>query len=447
MKKLVMLAISLLLMCSLCILPAYAAEAELSTTQTIDVSTMEEENARWIANVGGGSFDLADLAGAQIEDAEVGNGKAISMESSAERDYALMYYIPNGMNVGWDQENGVLSMWLYVSDLDYTNYSDWTEIDIGSGSWLGSNNIYWNLKNIELKEGWNHLQLNVKSAVVENGTIDFSNIRWIRFCATTLPDGITFKIGTITFSGNPELTKMPKQPWTPSEDAPAPVVPSAPVTPENPAEDSYTSSCNVNMDENWRTSWATETAKRDENGALVTTEDHMIMKYDWWGGMNTGVNYNNGILKMDISAPNKTGWINIKIGDGEWGQWDNGTHLFLELGFAALGESQSASGYEFDLSKAIKKGDGEVDFSKISYILIISSDSDVAIDNVEFGTREQSETTETLTAPEENTEVETLAKTVEEPVAVESAEQEPFEEDPFEDEPVQEVEEIPQEVA
>lgn len=160
------------------------------------------DTGRWIADMGGGSYDSADLAGARIEPAgEVFEGNVIAMETKSGVDYNLMYWMGDdgrSQDTGLTVENGKLSLWVYVSDIDVIYESSWTEIDVGCAEWIGTDWAYWNLQQVFWQEGWNYVELDFSTAIIE-GNFDMSALRWIRFCVVGCPDGEEFRLGQVRF--------------------------------------------------------------------------------------------------------------------------------------------------------------------------------------------------------------------------------------------------------
>lgn len=162
--------------------------------------SMITENGRWLADLGNAVYDNADMGGAQIESAgEIFDGSVIAMKTKAGTDYNLMYWMGDdgkSQNTGLNAENSKLSIWVYVSNIDLIYDSTWTEIDLGSASWIGSDWAYWNLQQVFWQEGWNQIELDFSTAIIE-GNFDMSALRWIRFCVVGVPDGEEFRIGRI----------------------------------------------------------------------------------------------------------------------------------------------------------------------------------------------------------------------------------------------------------
>lgn len=183
--------------------PPTAPPIDLSNKAVFHIQTdaLADEAGRWLVDFGVGDYKEASDNDVSFVDSKGWfNGSGLSMKAKPNADYNLFWQVdPEGafsVDTALDPASTVLTLWLYVEDIDTFYDSGWTEVDIGSGGWFGEEWACWQLKDEWINEGWNYLEFKLSEAD-ENTGIDLSRLRWFRFCYVGAAEGTEFRIGDI----------------------------------------------------------------------------------------------------------------------------------------------------------------------------------------------------------------------------------------------------------
>ena len=197
----------------------------------IQTDVVRDSAGRWLVDHAVGDYREATSKDVSFVDS-MGwfEGSALSMKAKPKADYNLFWQVdPAGLyvvNTGLDPETTKLAIWIYVEDVDAFYRSSWTEVDIGSGGWFGEEWACWQLKDEQIRKGWNYLEFNLSEAD-ENTGVDLSRLRWFRFCFVGAKEGTEFRIGDIKL-----ISEIPAGGQTPPQDEPIVQPPQdEPVTP------------------------------------------------------------------------------------------------------------------------------------------------------------------------------------------------------------------------
>ena len=185
----------------------------------IQTNALKDEYGRWLVDHAVG--DYREATGAEVsfvDSAGLFEGTGLAMKAKPNADYNLFWQVdPAGtytVDTGLDPATAKLAMWIYVEDAEAFYRSSWTEVDIGSGGWFGEEWAVWQLKDEQIREGWNYLEFKLSEAD-ENTGVDLSRLRWFRFCFVGAQEGAEFRIGDIKL-----ISEIPAGGQTPSEEQP-----------------------------------------------------------------------------------------------------------------------------------------------------------------------------------------------------------------------------------
>lgn len=99
------------------------------------------------------------------------------------------------INTGINATNGVLQLWLFVSDITKLGNG---QIEVTSSGMCDVNETAWNFSDISLVNGWNKVYLNISKSVKAGGGADLSGINYLRIY--NVPSGsLTMKLDDVQF--------------------------------------------------------------------------------------------------------------------------------------------------------------------------------------------------------------------------------------------------------
>jgi hypothetical protein len=134
-----------------------------------------------------------------VVESDVKQGK-YALQCEGEAPYRFRKLFSPAVNSGLSSDAGYLSFWLFISDVSDLTTSPGL-VQIGSAARSELNAHHWQLKNLNLKNGWNKVVLQLSPASAKGGAFDPASFMYFALIQkTTKP--VVFKLDDIRFAND-----------------------------------------------------------------------------------------------------------------------------------------------------------------------------------------------------------------------------------------------------
>lgn len=121
----------------------------------------------------------------------------VSVEGTSNVVFAKRRAMP--MDTRTTLSGGHLKLSLFVSDVSMIDFSKEGAIEISSSGSCDVEELAWRTSSLNLKSGWNDLDLEMRSGAVTGGEPDLRAVNYFRFYQFGIENPVTFKIDDIRF--------------------------------------------------------------------------------------------------------------------------------------------------------------------------------------------------------------------------------------------------------
>ena len=145
----------------------------------------------------GWKTDLCETVSVDTQNQREGSGCISATGSSGVLLFSKKFDEP--VSVAVSARRGHVKMQLYISDINAIDLAKEGAIEVTSGGTCDKEEFAWYIANLNLKSGWNQLDLKLSQAGISGGTPDLSRMNYIRIYHLGVKSQVTLKLDDIKF--------------------------------------------------------------------------------------------------------------------------------------------------------------------------------------------------------------------------------------------------------